>query len=234
MKVAIMQPYFFPYIGYFQLIANSDVFVIYDEIKYTKRGWINRNRFLNNGKATYFTLPLKKDSDFLYVSKRNLTDDWENEKQKISNQIKAAYHKAPFFKETYMLFEQCISYDNNNLFEFIYSSVKNICEYLQINTPIQVSSNLKISNDLKSAEKVKAICKALKAATYINPIGGIDLYDKSDFLNDNLELIFLKSKNISYTQFENEFEPFLSILDVLMFNDLKKVIELINTEFEIL
>lgn len=234
MKVAIMQPYFFPYIGYFQLIANADVFVIYDEIKYTKKGWINRNRFLKNGKAAYFTLPLKKDSDFLFVSKRNLTEDWENEKQKMSFQIKAAYHKAPFFKETFMLFEKCISFENNNLFEFIFNSVKNICEYLDINTPIQISSELQISNDLKSAEKVKAICKALNADTYINPIGGIELYDKSDFLNDNLELFFLKSKSSSYPQFENEFEPFLSILDVLMFNDLKKVKEMIHNEFEIL
>lgn len=234
MKISIMQPYFFPYIGYFQLIANSDIFVIYDEIKYTKKGWINRNRFLKNGKATYFTVPLKKDSDFLYVSNRYLTQDWENEKQKIINQIKVAYHKAPHFKETFALFENCLSFQNTNLFEFIFNAVKSICEYLDIKTPIQVSSELQISNDLKSAEKVKAICKILNAKTYINPIGGLELYDKNDFLNENLELIFLKAKNISYPQFENEFEPFLSILDILMFNDLKKVKEMIHNEFEIL
>lgn len=234
MRVSIMQPYFFPYIGYFQLIANSDVFVIYDEIKYTKKGWINRNRFLNNGSATYFTLPLKKDSDFLYVSDRFLSNDWEIEKQKILNKIKGVYSKAPHFKETFALFEKCLSFENTNLFEFIFNAVKNICNYLEINTPIQVSSELQISNDLKSADKVKAICKTLKANTYINPIGGIELYDKNDFLKDDLELFFLKSKNIPYPQFENKFEPFLSILDVLMFNDLDKVKEMIHNEFEIL
>jgi hypothetical protein len=234
MRVSIMQPYFFPYIGYFQLIANSDVFVIYDEIKYTKKGWINRNRFLNNGSATYFTLPLKKDSDFLYVSDRFLSEDWEIEKQKILNKTKGAYSKAPHFKETFTLFEKCLSFENTNLFEFIFNAVKNICDYLEINTPIQISSELQISNDFKSAEKVKAICRTLKATTYINPVGGIELYDKDDFLNDNLELVFLKAKNVKYPQFENEFEPFLSILDVLMFNDLNKVKEMIHNEFEIL
>lgn len=229
-----MQPYFFPYIGYFQLIANSDVFVIYDEIKYTKKGWINRNRFLSNGSATYFTLPLKKDSDFLFVSDRFLTEDWEIEKQKLLNKIKEAYSKAPHFAETFTLFEKCLSYKSTNLFEFIFYAVKNICNYLEIQTPIQISSELKVSNELKSADKVKAICKALNAKTYINPIGGRELYDKSDFLNDNLELLFLKAKNVSYPQFGNEFEPFLSILDVLMFNDIEKVKEMIHNEFEIL
>lgn len=234
MKISIMQPYFFPYIGYFQLIANSDVFVIYDEIKYTKKGWINRNRFLNNGNATYFTLPLKKDSDFLYVSDRFLSEDWEKEKQKLLNKIRDSYFKAPHFKETFGLFEKCLSFENTNLFDFIFNALTTICNYLEINTPIQISSKLQISNDLKSAEKVKAICKTLNATTYINPIGGVELYDKNNFLNDNLELIFLKAKNIPYTQFENEFEPFLSILDVLMFNDVNKVKEMIHNEFEIL
>ncbi len=116
-----MQPYFFPYIGYFQLIANSDVFVIYDEIKYTKKGWINRNRFLSNGTATYFTLPLKKDSDFLFVSDRFLSLDWEKEKQKLLNKIREAYSKAPYFAETFSLFEKCLLFENTNLFAFIFN-----------------------------------------------------------------------------------------------------------------
>ena len=228
MRVAIMQPYFFPYIGYFQLIANSDVFVIYDEIKYTKKGWINRNRFLSNGTATYFTLPLKNDSDFLFVSDRFLSLDWEKEKQKLLNKIREAYSKAPYFTETFSLFEKCLLFENTNLFAFIFNAIESICNYLEIKTPIQVSSELKISNDLKSADKVKAICKTLNAKTYINPIGGMELYEKSDFLNDNLELYFLKAKNIPYVQFGNEFEPFLSILDVLMFNNVHDVKQILN------
>ncbi len=234
MRVSIMQPYFFPYIGYFQLIANSDVFVIYDEIKYTKKGWINRNRFLSNGNATYFTLPLKKDSDYLFVSERFLSEDWDLEKQKILNKIKNAYSKAPYFKDTFDLFEKCILFENTNLFEFVYNAVKSICIYLDIDTTIRISSELQVSTELKSADKVKAICKTLNADTYINPIGGIELYDKKDFLKDNLDLFFLKAKNISYTQFDNNCEPFLSILDVLMFNDVEKVKEMIHNEFEIL
>lgn len=234
MKSAIMQPYFFPYIGYFQLIAHSDVFVIYDEIKYTKKGWINRNRFLNHNNISYFTLPLKKDSDFLYITDRFLCEDWEYERLKILNKIKNAYLKAPFFKDTYMLFENCMFYDSINLFEFIYNSVKLICNYLDIKTIIKKSSEFQISDDLKAVNKIKEICRILKVKTYINPIGGVELYDKSDFLNDELELIFLKTRNFSYPQFVNEFEPFLSILDVLMFNDVQKVKVMIQNEFQIL
>ncbi len=233
-KIAIMQPYFFPYIGYFQLIEKADVFVIYDEIKFTKKGWINRNRFLCQNKVNHFTLPLKKGSDYLNVSERFLSDDWETERLKLLNKIKSAYLKAPFFEQTYMLFKQCLYYDNKNLFDFIYNSVKLICNYLDINTEIKKSSELQIPNELKSVNKVKTICKRLQAKIYINPIGGIELYDKLDFLNDNLELLFLKARNISYLQFDNGFEPFLSILDVMMFNDVEKIKEMIKNEFEIL
>lgn len=231
MKAAIMQPYFFPYIGYFQLINSVDQFIIYDTVEYTKKGWINRNRFLNNGKADYFSLPLKKDSDYLSINDRYLSDHWETDKKKLKNKIKNSYLKAPFFSETYYLFEKCIDYEDKNLFNFILYSLNEICKYLEISTTITKYSDLSIDSMLKSKDKVLAICKKINTKTYINPIGGIELYDKEEFLQNNFELKFLKSNQIIYKQFKNDFEPYLSILDLLMFNEKEKVINFIKTEF---
>lgn len=218
MKLAIMQPYFFPYIGYFQLINAVDEFVIYDNIEFTKKGWINRNRILVNGTDAIISLPLKKGSDFLNVNERFLADTWEVDRKKILNRIAESYRKAPLYKEILPILEKCIMYDDRNLFKFIFHSVQTLMQYLNIHTKLIVSSSIPINNQLKSDEKVKAICKRLGADIYINPIGGIELYDKDDFKKNNLELKFQMANNITYTQFNNEFIPWLSIVDVLMFN----------------
>ena len=111
-KIAIMQPYFFPYIGYWQLMNAVDQFVLYDNIQYTKKGWITRNRFLRDGNAIYFSLPIKKDSDYLNICDRYLTDGFEKEASKILRQIKSAYKRAPHFIDAFDLFEDCLIYKN--------------------------------------------------------------------------------------------------------------------------
>jgi len=219
MKIAIMQPYFFSYIGYFQLINAVDEFVIYDNIEFTKKGWINRNRILVNSTDAIITLPLKKDSDFLHVNERFLADSWEIERKKMLNRIAESYRKAPYFKETYELLEDCIMYGDRNLFNFIFYSLKTVLNFLNITTNIVISSTISINHQLKSDEKVMAICKERGAEIYINPIGGLEIYDKQIFLNNNLQLKFLKSNNITYSQFNYEFIPWLSIIDLLMFNN---------------
>jgi hypothetical protein len=223
MKVAIMQPYFLPYIGYFQLINAADVFVVYDNVEYTKKGWINRNRILVNGKDEFITLPLKKDSDFLHINQRNLAATFEQDKQKILRKIKECYRKAPNFKQTYLLIEEIFSFNNLNLFEFLYNSIIFICNHLEIKTKFVLSSNIDIDHNLKSEEKVLAICEKLKAEIYFNPIGGSQLYRKERFLKDSILLNFIKTDNIEYKQFSNEFISSLSIIDVLMFNEPVKV-----------
>jgi hypothetical protein len=229
MKLAIMQPYFFPYIGYFQLINAVDEFVIYDNIEFTKKGWINRNRILVNGTDAIISLPLKKDSDYLHVSERFLADTWGMERNKMLNRIKESYRKAPFFKETYPLLEKCVMYDDRNLFNFILHSVQTIMQYLNIYTKLVVSSSIPIENQLKGVDKVMAICKQRGADIYINPIGGLELYDKECFDKNGLKLQFLKANNITYTQFNNEFIPFLSIIDVLMFNNKEELKSNLNS-----
>ena len=223
MKVAIMQPYFFPYIGYFQLINAVDKFVIYDNIQYTKKGWINRNRILVNGSDNFITLPIKKDSDYLNVNDRFLADSWDVDRNKMLNRIKESYRKAPFFDETYELIEQCLNCDEKNLFKFVLYSVQSLMKHFKIETELIVSSDIPIDHQLKGAEKVIAICKQEGADIYINPIGGLDLYDKHQFEENGLKLQFQKSNNIVYPQLKNEFIPWLSIIDVMMFNSKEQI-----------
>ena len=231
MKVAIMQPYLFPYIGYFQLMNAVDEFIIYDNIQFTKKGWINRNRILVNGADTYITLPLKKDSDYLDIKKRFLSDEWPNERKKILNRIIESYRKAPQFNFVYPIIECILMYEEQNLFAFILNSLQEINQYLEIKTPLIISSSVPINHDLKAVNKVIELCKARKATTYINPIGGVELYSKEDFKNEGLELQFLKANNITYPQFKNDFVSFLSIIDMMMFNDKQKVTEYINSAY---
>lgn len=215
-RVAIMQPYFFPYIGYFQLIAATDLFIVYDNIKYTKKGWINRNRLLQGGRAALFSLPLKADSDFREVRERELAADFSADK--FLDRIGGAYRRAPYFAETFQLIEQVVRHEDRNLFGFIHHSIVRTCEHLGIATGIRVSSTIDIDHDLKSQDKVLALCRAVGADTYVNAIGGTELYAREDFSARGIALKFLQSKPIGYSQFGGEFVPWLSIIDVMMFN----------------
>ncbi|MBP2283054.1 hypothetical protein H4V97_001372 [Flavobacterium sp. CG_23.5] len=231
MKVAIMQPYFLPYIGYFQLINMVDVFVIYDNIEYTKKGWINRNRILVNGKDEIISLPIKKSSDYLHINQRVLSETWEKDKLKLLNKVKANYRKAPYFDEVIPLMEECMEFDAINLFDFIYHSLTKLCKRFDINTEVVVSSELDINHNLKSSEKVMEICKFLTAEQYINTIGGLGLYSKEDFSKNGIVLNFIKTNSFIYKQFDSEFITFLSIIDVMMFNSNDTIKKFINNEF---
>lgn len=228
-----MQPYLFPYIGYFQLMNAVDIFVIYDNIQYTKKGWINRNRILSNGKAEYISLPLRNAPHHLDVKDRFLADNWPIERTHLRNVISESYRKAPHFEKVYQVIEECLSYEGTNLFEFILNSLKILKEYLGINATLEISSNVNIDHSLKGKDRVIEICKALTAANYLNPIGGTRLYKKDQFEQEGIQLSFIKSENVTYWQFNNEFIPFLSIVDVMMFNDVKKIGEFLGQGFRI-
>jgi hypothetical protein len=228
MKLAIMQPYFFPYIGYFQLINSVDKFIIYDNIQYTKKGWINRNRILLNKKDQLITLPLKKNSDYLNIVERELSESWGIDRNKMLNVIKSSYNKAPYFQDTFELISKCLNNPEINLFKFIYDNIISINNYLEIKTPIIISSTIDIDHTLKSQDKVLSLCKNQNADIYINSIGGIKLYDKEIFKNNNIKLNFLKSNSIQYKQFNNEFISWLSIIDVMMFNSKQQIKEYLN------
>ena len=213
-----MQPYFFPYIGYFQLMNAVDNFVVYDNIEFSRKGWINRNRLLVNGADAYFTLPLRKDSDFLHVKDRYLAETWPNDRKKLLNRFAESYRKARNFKEVYPLIEGCLMHEEQNLFRFLLNSLMQTRAYLGIKTPFTISSEIPIDHELKSSQKVLTICKAVKAETYMNPIGGVGLYDKQSFRDQGVELKFLMASNVTYSQFDHPHVPNLSIIDVMMFN----------------
>lgn len=221
-----MQPYFLPYIGYFQLINIVDHFVIYDNIQYTKKGWINRNRFLQNGKDYLFSIPLKKDSDFLNVTDRKLDNNFD--KVKLLNKIKGAYSKAPHYNTAYPIIEEVINYNECNLFFYILNSVISICKFLDINTKITKSSEISIDHSLSSQNKVLAFCKELETKTYINPIGGQNLYEKEKFEQSGFVLKFIRTNDIKYKQFEKPFVSNLSILDLMMFNTKEEICRMLD------
>ena len=231
MKLGIMQPYFLPYIGYFQLISATDKFVIYDNIKYTKKGWINRNRMLQNGKDVTFSLPLQKDSDYLTISERKLSGDFK--KEKLLNQIRGSYSKAQNFDSVYPLVESIVSFEDDNLFSYVSNSIQSCCRFLGVKTEILVSSSLDIDHDLKGQDKVLALCASMGASQYINPIGGVDLYSVDEFKTRGISLSFLNTHEVNYTQFKKEFVPWLSILDVMMFNSVDWISEQLGTGYHL-
>lgn len=232
MRLAIMQPYFMPYIGYFHLIAAVDQFIVYDNIKYTKKGWINRNRMLRNGKGVMFSLPLKSDSNSLDVCERELAADFSRDK--LLNQFKGAYRRAPYFEQTFPLVEQVVRHENTNLFRYLHHSIVKTCEHLGITTEIRMASDIAINHALKSQDKVIALCKAIGASTYVNTIGGMELYSKEAFRVQGIEFKFIKSELFEYPQFGAEFAPWLSIIDVMMFNPLDTIRTCISTNYQLI
>lgn len=227
-----MQPYFFPYIGYFQLIGAVDLFIVYDNIKYTKKGWINRNRMLQSDGDVLFSLPLKSDSDYLDVCQRELSTDFN--RVKLLNQFKGAYQRAPYFKRTMPLIEEVVQHGNANLFQFLLHSLVTTCKHLRISTEIQVSSKFAIDHTLKSQDKVLALCEAAAATTYVNAIGGMGLYSAEAFRNKSIDLKFIQSRPFEYPQFGGAFVPWLSIIDVLMFNPIEAVQACISTNYDLI
>jgi hypothetical protein len=227
MIVGIMQPYFLPYLGYWQLINSVDKFVIYDDVNYIKGGWINRNRYLYNGEAKVFNIIMKNSSSFKKINEIELMGSQGNYNpmKKLYSTFEMAYRKAPYFNDISILLKNILEFNENNLANFIGYSMKCICEYLGIKTELIMSSDIKKEENLVREKRVMDICKKLGADIYINPIGGIELYDKKDFLQNNLKLYFIKMNEIIYKQFSDEFVPNLSIIDVLMFNSRQQIQE---------
>jgi hypothetical protein len=232
MRLAIMQPYFLPYIGYFQLISAADVFVIYDNIKYTKKGWINRNRILCNGMDANFTLPLRSDSDQCHIRQRFLAESFSH--TKLLRQFVGAYNHAPYFGQIYPLLEEICQYGDRNLFNFLNHGLRKIALYLGAAPHFVTSSEIEIDHSLRGQDKVLAICRVLGAKTYINSIGGQGLYDRGSFCDQGVNLCFLQPKPLVYQQFGGDFVPWLSIIDVLMFNPLDQVQALIQSNYELI
>lgn len=222
-KVGGMQPYLFPYLGYFQLISAVDVFVLSDNLQYIERGWINRNRILINGKEKLITFPLKKGSHSLNINERVMNDNFPDEMEKLLKVLRTAYARAPQYGTVMPLLEEIIRYPEMNLAKYAENAIRKICGHLDIGTPLVLGSGMEIHDATDKTDRVLKMIKALGGEMFINPIGGAKLYDVDYFRRHGVELKFHKIDDITYRQFDNDFVPCLSIIDVLMFNDLRQV-----------
>ena len=225
-KIAIMQPYFFPYIGYWQLISAVDIFVLYDDVNYIKKGWINRNNILLNKSKHLITIPLLNVSQNKHINECIISDD-DKIINNIIKTINLAYRKAPYYNLVFPTLEKIIK-TKGSISDLVLKSVLWIKEYLNIDTEIILSSSIDKNNELKGQDKIIEIVKKLNGNHYINAIGGQELYDKEIFNNNEIKLNFIKMKEIKYKQFNNEFVPNLSFIDVLMFNSPEEIKRMLN------
>ncbi|NBH19805.1 hypothetical protein D3Z55_20950 [Clostridiaceae bacterium] len=219
-----MQPYFLPYIGYWQLIGAVDRFVLLDDVNYIVRGYINRNRILLEGKPYPFTIPIKKASQNKLICDTKLCFGTK-EKRKFLQTIQNAYRKKTYFGEVMPLVERIIDCSEEDLTQYIMNSIQIILGYLDIRTELYISSKLKKKQGMKAEERILEICKVMEADIYINPSGGRRLYVGEHFERENIKLFFINmiAEQVIYDQSSIAFEENLSIIDVLMFNDKKKV-----------
>jgi WbqC-like protein family len=216
-KLAIMQPYLFPYIGYFQLINAVDKFVVYDDVAFIKQGWINRNNILVNGNRFLFTIPVKNISSYSLIRETEVSYDidWRS---KLFKTIQESYRKAPYFKTVFQIIENTFATDEKYISVMAIKSILEIVRYLGLQTDFKESSTSYLNSELSSQERVIDICKKELASQYINPIGGKALYCKDVFTAQGIQLNFVKTHPIQYKQFKNSFVSSLSTIDILMFN----------------
>lgn len=220
-----MQPYLFPYIGYFQLLHAVDRFVVYDDVAFIKQGWINRNRILINGQPSYFTVPVKHASSFTLTRDTVIDDDRQHERwsEKMLKTFENAYRRAPEFARVFPVVESVFTRPTNRIAELAVASIKSVAALLDIRTEWVESSTQYDNAHLKGEHRVLAICKAECATDYVNLPGGRELYAREHFEAAGICLRFIESRPIQYSQFAPAFVPSLSIVDVLMFNPLDTV-----------
>jgi hypothetical protein len=232
MTIAIMQPYFLPYIGYLQLMNAVDKFIFYDDVAYINRGWVNRNRLLVGGTDYLFTVPLKDASQNKAIREIDLSTDpkWRS---KLLRTIDQSYRKAPFYPSVFPLLEKMINLDAQTIADLIRDGFTLLNAYLGIQTELIPSSTVYHNSDLKAQERILDICRQEGASRYINPIGGQELYNKQRFADSGIDLFFIQSKRVEYRQFGNNFVPWLSIADILMFNEVDAVRAMLN-EYELI
>ena len=220
-----MQPYLFPYIGYFQLLCAVDEFVLYDDVNHIVRGWVNRNNYLVNNDKKLISLSVKGASSNKLIRDLEFVNDFH----KYISTLETAYAKAPYKEQVMKLIKNILSGDNMHITSVVERSIEGIIQYLDIDGPrISSSSEIKGHNELRGQKKILNICAKLDADVYINPSGGKDLYNQSTFEEKGIKLKFIEPGITEYKQLTSEFVPGLSIVDVMMFNSPSNVKEMLN------
>jgi len=232
-SISIMQPYIFPYIGYFHLIESCETFVFYDDVNYIKRSWINRNRILLNEKDFLFIIPISKISQNKFINELKPIID-EKWKKTFFKNLEHAYRNAPYYKGVIEILEETFKTDYFDITDLCIKSIEVVYTYLEKEFQYIKSSNFSSeTKGMKKADRLIAITKKAGYNTYINAIGGQSLYSKEYFKKNKINLSFIKSNSIQYKQYNNNFIPNLSIIDILMFNDKDTVKHFFNN-FELI
>ena len=226
MKAAIHQPYFIPYIGYWQLIDSVDLFAIADNYNYIKQGWINRNRILEGDNIRYFNITVDHASQNRYICDHLIKPV---DREKKITQLRNFYHHAPYREEGIRLMESMLSFEGNNLADFLYHSIRQVCDYLEIETEIVRTSDYIQDPELKFAHRIYDYCRQMGADTYHNLIGGKSLYTFEEFQDQGLNLAFIEPVPIPYPQSSASFIADLSILDVIMQNSVPEIREMLGS-----
>lgn len=227
MILAGNQPYFLPYLGYWQLINAADIFLICDNYSFIEQGWIAKNRILLDGVPHPFWLQINHASSNRQICGLEISNS-ERHCKVMQKQLYFAYHKAPYFNEGSALFCDILYFPNTNLAAFLENSIRVVCDYLGIQTTILNTSGLNINESHKSQDRIFDYCELLEANVCLNSIGGQKLYDPKEFANHGLTLKFLKSDLPPYKQFNDEFVPGLSILDAIMFCSKEQLQEMLG------
>lgn len=227
MKLAVMQPYLFPYIGYYQMVAEADVFICYDTADYIQRGWINRNRILISKNPTYFTVPVSKASLGTAINEITIVN-FRKWRVKFLKTIEMNYKKAPHFKSTYKFLENFLSSkDYVFISNLAFDSINAVMEKLEMDINYKLASNIPINKTVNTKEeKLDFYMDYFKASEIILPPNSIDLYKEWEPVFGNKK--FMKTPNIQYEQRGKVFYENLSIIDVLMFNSQETVVKYCN------
>ncbi len=222
-----MQPYFFPYIGYWQLINAVDKYVIADDVNYIKGGWIHRNRILNHDHIQYLGLHISHASQNCLIYEVEIFPD-PNHFRDMIRTIEWQYKRAPYFDTVFPKICAMINYEEKNLARYLEHQIKSISSYLGIETEFLICSEIPHNRQLKCQERVIDSCQVLGATEYINAVGGQLLYSRNDFAECGIDLKFLQTEDIRYHQFNDPFAPNLSIIDVFMFNSKEEVQQMLE------
>ncbi len=231
MKIAIMQPYFFPYLGYFDLINNVDLFIVFDSVQHIRRGWIHRNRVLhqNGNDWQYIIAPTEKAHQKASILDIRIIDalPWQ---ERILSQLTHYRNAAPYAEQTIKFVSECLIKDEPSLSRLNTQILKRCTNLLGIKFHYQFCSDLKIKMDPERSaeERILDLCEFLGAKEYINLSGGTDLYHPKAFESRNIKLTFRSLPTFVYPTEPYVFESNLSVIDLLMWNkseDIKKYLD---------
>lgn len=220
-----MQPYFLPYIGYFQLISKVDEFVFFDDVDFNRRGWIQRNFIESNGNQMRVGVPVAKVHLGTPIHQVRLADNFPKWRSGFLKTLQNRYSNAPHFGAVYAIIERDLEETIGLLAQLNISLIQSICHYVGLDQTFDSSRHYSSNSNLGGEARLIDICLQKRANEYVNAPNGRSLYDKVKFNMHQIKLLFLEPEIRSYSRMGADFIPHLSVLDMLMFIEPEKVLQ---------